>query len=368
MADPRVVKLARLLVGYCTRVQPGEKVVIGSSTIGLPLVREVFRETIRAGGLPYVTLSDETLTEILLKEGSDEQLRHVPEPRRLLGESYDVQISILAGQNTRYLSGVDQSRQVIARQASQELMATVMRRTAEGEYRWVATQFPTHAGAQDADMSLAEYEEFVYEACQLDSDDPVSQWEERNQWQQELVDWLAPRDRVVVKGTHIDLTLSVKGRPFINDAGHFNMPGGEIFTGPVEESVNGWIRFTYPAIYGGREVEGVELTFHEGKVVKATATKNQEYLLSVLDTDEGARYLGEWAIGTNRGINRFTRNILFDEKIGGTLHVAVGMGYPETGSRNRSAVHWDMICDLRDGAEITVDGDTFYSNGRFVGE
>ncbi len=247
-------------------------------------------------------------------------------------------------------------------------MATIMRRTAEGEMRWTLTQFPTHAAAQDADMSLSQYTDFVFKALHLDQEDSVSVWKEKSTRQQRLVDWLKGKDKLTIKGENIDLSLSIAGRTFINDDGHYNMPGGEIFTGPVEDSVNGWVRFTYPAIYGGREVSDVELFFEEGRITKATAKKNEEYLLSVLDTDAGARYLGEWAIGTNYGIDRFTRNILFDEKIGGTLHMAVGAGYPETGSVNKSGVHWDMICDLRDGAQIHVDGEKFYEAGNFLVE
>ena len=162
------------------------------------------------------------------------------------------------------------------------------------------------------------------------------------------------------------LTLSVEGRTFINSDGKHNMPSGEVFTGPVEDSANGWVRFTYPAVHGGREVEGIELAFEDGKVVKATAKKNEDYLLQMLDIDDGARYLGEFAIGTNFGIQKFTKNILFDEKIGGSFHMAVGAGYPDTGSQNKSAIHWDMICDMRDGGEIWVDGEQLYKDGAFV--
>jgi aminopeptidase len=215
-------------------------------------------------------------------------------------------------------------------------------------------------------MSLAAYEDFVYAATFADQPDPVACWQEVHDTQQRLVEWLRGKDKVVVRGPNVALTLSIAGRTFINSDGKRNMPSGEIFTGPVEESVNGWIRFTYPAIRGGREVEGVEFTFQEGKVVQARAAKNEEFLLSQLATDEGASYLGEFAIGTNYRIQRFTKSILYDEKIGGTIHVAVGAGYPETGSRNQSAVHWDFICDMRQESEIWVDGELFYRNGQFV--
>lgn len=214
-------------------------------------------------------------------------------------------------------------------------------------------------------MSLREYEDFVYSATYADQADPIKRWQDIYENQQRLVDWLKGKKDVVVRGPNADLKLSIEGRTFINCYGDKNMPDGEIFTGPVEDSVNGWIKFTYPAIEGGREVEGVELEFKDGKVVAARAQKNEDFLLSMLDSDAGARYLGEFAIGTNYGIQRFTKSILYDEKIGGSIHMAVGAGYPESGSRNESSIHWDFICDMRDNSEILVDGELFYKNGEF---
>jgi len=249
--------------------------------------------------------------------------------------------------------------------AFKELMEIFMQRSAAGKLRWNGTLFPTNAFAQEADMSLAEYEDFVYSACHADKDDPVAEWLKVSREQQHLVDWLKGKDKVRVQGPNVDLSLSIAGRTFINSDGKRNMPSGEIFTGPVEDSANGWVRFTYPVIVAGREISGIEITFENGKAVQATAEKNEEFLLSALDSDEGARFLGEFAVGTNYGIDRFTKNILYDEKIGGTFHMALGAGYPETGSKNKSALHWDMICDMRDGGQIWVDGELFYENGHF---
>ncbi len=215
-------------------------------------------------------------------------------------------------------------------------------------------------------MSLSDYEDFVYGACMPDLDDPVGYWREFSAWQQKIVDWLEAKEHVHVIGPDTDLELNVAGRTFVNSDGHHNMPSGEVFTGPVEDSVEGHVTFSYPAIHQGREVTGVQLWFEEGRVVRATARKNEPFLLETLDTDEGSRYLGEFAIGTNEGITRFTSQILFDEKIGGSFHVALGAGYPETGSKNESAIHWDMICDLREGGQIWVDGELLYENGKFV--
>ncbi len=304
--------------------------------------------------------------ELFFRYASDEQLEHVPEPIKLVMETYDGSIGINASENTKALSNVDPAKMVLQQRAQTELMQTFMRRSASGEFRWVGTLFPTNAHAQDADMSLSEYEDFVYSACMPDMDDPVGYWQRFSAWQQKIVDWFAGKERVRVIGPETELSLSIAGRTFINSDGKNNMPSGEVFTGPVEDSVEGHVCFSYPAIHQGREVEGVRLWFEKGKVVKASAEKNEDFLLQTLDTDDGSRYVGEFAIGTNKGITRFTRAILFDEKINGSFHMAVGAGFPETGSKNQSAIHWDMICDLRDGGEIWVDDELLYKNGEFA--
>lgn len=199
-----------------------------------------------------------------------------------------------------------------------------------------------------------------------DLHDPVGYWQRVAAQQDRIVKWLSSKQRVHVKAPGTDLRLSIAGRPFINCAGNFNLPDGEVFTAPVEDSVEGQVYFSYPAIYGGKEVAGVRLWFEQGKVVRASAEKNEEFLLATLNTDEGARRAGEFAIATNEGITRFTRQILFDEKIGGSFHLALGASYPESGGVNQSAIHWDMICDLRAGGEIWVDDQLLYKEGKFV--
>lgn len=366
MRDARVDKLAQTLVQYCTEVKPGDWVLIRGGVSALPLVEATVREVVRAGGHPTLNLEHDEISEILLREGREEQLTWLAPYEQMMAEQVDVRIGIYGASNTRALSGVDPKRQQVAQNARRQLSKIYRQRSAAGEHRWTLTQFPTPAYAQEADMSLADYEDFIYAATYADQDDPVACWRAVHETQQQLVDWLKGKEQVVVRGPNVDLTLSIAERTFINSDGKRNMPSGEIFTGPVEESVNGWIRFTYPAIRGGREVEGVEFEFKDGKVVNARAKKNEEFLISQLDSDAGARYLGEFAIGTNYQIQQFTKSILYDEKIGGTLHVAVGAGYPETGSRNESAVHWDFICDMRQGSEILVDGELFYRNGQFT--
>ena len=365
MADQRMEKLATTLVNYSVGVRPGDWVVINGHTLALPLVATVVREVLAAGGNPTVMLNDDEIDAALLTAASDEQLRWVSPFEQIIAETVDCTIGIRAAANTRSLSSIDPRKQQVRQNAQREAGAKRMQRAAAGSWRWTVTQYPCYAYAQEADMSLREYEAFVYAATFCDQPDPVARWNEVHTNQQRLVDWLAGKHNVVVRGPNIDLTLSIDGRTFINSDGHNNMPSGEIFTGPVEHSVNGWVRFSYPAIRGGREVEGVALEFQDGKVVNASASKNQDYLISQLDSDAGARYLGEFAFGANYGIKRFTKSILFDEKIGGTLHMAVGAGYPQTGSLNTSSVHWDFVCDMRENSEVLVDGELFYKNGEF---
>jgi aminopeptidase len=226
--------------------------------------------------------------------------------------------------------------------------------------------FPTNAHAQDAEMSLADYEDFVYRACLVNDGDPVERWTAVKEKQQLLIDWLGGKSEIHLTGPDTDLKVGIAGRSWINCYGDRNMPDGEIFTGPEETKVDGAVRFTFPAVLQGREVEDIRLWFEDGQVVRWSAAKNEDFLTKMLHTDEGACRLGEFAFGCNYGIQRFTKNILFDEKIGGTVHMAVGAGYPETGSQNQSAIHWDMICDLRHGGEVRVDGELFAKDGKYL--
>ncbi|MBI2831031.1 MAG: aminopeptidase [Chloroflexi bacterium] len=366
MADPRVEKMAQVMVDYSVAVRKGDRILIQGESVAEPLLKELYARVLQVGGYPMMMVSLPGIEEVFYRYASDEQLKYIHKPTELIMETYDVRISVLADTNTRSLSNVQPSKLVLCQQARTELMRTFMRRSASGEMRWTVGPFPTNALAQDAEMGLGEYEDFVYGACLPDMSDPVGYWQRFSARQQRIVDWLKGKEKVHVKGPETDLRLSVAGRPFINCDGRYNMPDGEVFTGPVEDSIEGTVYFSYPAIYSGREVTGVRLWFEKGKVVKATAEKNEDFLLKTLDTDAGSRFVGEFAIGTNEGITRFTREILFDEKIGGSFHMALGAGYPESGSKNESAIHWDMICDLRDGGEIRVDDQLFYRDGKFV--
>jgi aminopeptidase len=365
MPDPRVTKLAKVLVNYSVEVQKGQQVLIRTAPNADELTLAVYEEVIKAGGHPLVLNQVPGTNEIFFKYASDEQLDYVSPVIKNVLETFEASITIWTDHNTRKLSGVEPKRLSRSQKAQSALMKTSMKRAADNSYRWTLTIYPNNAMAQEADMSLPDYTEFVYGAGLLNEDDPVSLWREEAARQQKLIKWLDGRDQVVLKGSNVDVTLSIKDRVFAESAGTHNFPSGEIFTGPVEDSVYGWVRFKYPAIYQGQEITDIELWFENGKVVKEKASKNQELLTATLDTDEGARYLGEWGIGTNYGIQRFTKNMLFDEKIGGTIHFAVGAGYPETKSKNESGIHWDMLCDMNE-SEITVDGDLFYKDGKTI--
>jgi len=364
--DPRIEKLARVLVHYSLRIKPDDLFRITGPALATPLIAAAYKEGLAAGAHPFVRANLEGLEELYLKGASDGQLRFVSEVQRLETERVTASLGIWGEWNTREMTGVDPRRIALRREATRELQRRFLERAAAGELRWCGTQYPTNAEAQDAEMSLAEYEDFVFTAGLLDRDDPVAAWEQVRKEQDRIATFLGARKKLAVRGPDIDLELSVEGRKWINAAGESNFPDGEVFTGPVEDSANGRVRFNFPAIYDGREVDDVELLFENGKVVQARAAKGEEFLHAMLETDAGARYLGEFAFGTNYNIQRFTRNILFDEKIGGTLHMALGIGYPETGSKNTSGLHWDMICDLRNGAEVVADGAAIYRDGRFI--
>jgi aminopeptidase len=366
MTDPRIEKLADVLVNYSVAVRPGDKVAVRGSTLAAPLLEAIYSKALQAGGHPMVLPVLPGLEERFYRHASDEQLQHVPQPMKLIMETYDALIVVGGAANTKSLSNAAPAKMALSQRAQTEINRIFMRRSGTGELKWVGTLFPTDAFAQDAEMSLSEYEDFVYGACLPDLDDPIGYWKRFSTWQQRIVDWFKGKKEVRIIGPETDLRLSVAGRPFINCDAKKNMPDGEVFTSPVEGTVEGHVCYTYPAIYRGREVAGVRLWFEKGRVVRATAEKNEEFLLQTLDVDAGARGVGEFAIGTNKGVTRFMKQTLFDEKINGTFHMAVGASIPESGGKNESAVHWDMVCDLRGGGEIRVDGELLHENGKFV--
>jgi aminopeptidase len=364
--DQRAEALARILVHYSAGVGEGDVTLIQGESASEPLALAVYEEVVKIGGLPIVELIMEGQAAAYFKHAKDAQLDWVSPTAMWAAENADVRIRLMAEENTRALSGVEPELQTRRQAAAKPLMETMMRRTAAGQFRWSLTLFPTHAYAAEADMSLADYEDFFYRACLCDREDPVNAWREQSGETRRLAEWITGKEEIHIEGPGTDIKLNISGRTFVAADGRHNMPDGEFFTGPVEDSASGHVSFTYPAVYGGREVAGVKLRFEDGKIVDASAERNEDFLIKTLDTDPGARRLGELGIGTNYGIDRFTKEILLDEKIGGTVHLAVGMSYPETGGQNDSAVHWDMVCDLRRGGRITVDGEPLQVDGKFA--
>ncbi len=368
MSDIRYRKFAQILVDHSAKIKAGDQVAITATTAAEPVVRELYELTLERGGLPHILFDLPGQEESFFAHAPDETLEWVPRFNRIAFEEFDVLFKVRSETNTRALTNLDPARQARRNKALSVLLTAQMLRGADKSLRWMSTLFPTEAYAMEAGMGTEEYRDFFYRACHADeaTSDPVAHWQNIECEQRRMIEKIEGHDLVELRGPNVDLRLSIQGRKFKNACGINNLPDGEIYTGPVEDSVNGWVRFTYPAMNSGRIVEGIELKFEAGRVVEATAASNQEFLLQMLDSDAGARYLGEFAIGTNFEINRFTRSILLDEKIGGSFHMAVGAGYPETGSLNKSSIHWDMICDLRTDSEILVDGEVVYRNGQFI--
>ena len=367
MHDPRLEKLAEVLVSYSTTVRPNDLVRLSGPPVGRPLLAAVYRAVLKAGGHPHVEIVPDECAEIKLDLANEEQLRYEDPINLYTVEQINVSISLWGQDNTKALSGTDPKRQAIVSQARRRQLKRFLERAAAGQLRWVGTQFPCHAAAQDAQMSLDAYERFVFGAGLLDRDDPAAAWREISRRQQLVTDHLNGSQEIrftTPQGT--DLTLGLSGRKWINCDGHENFPDGEVFTGPIEDATEGVVCYSFPAVHGGREVDGIRLRFKAGRVVDASAARGEEFLMAMLDQDAGARTLGEIALGTNYSVGQYTKNTLFDEKIGGTFHAALGAAYPETGAKNESGLHWDMVCDLRQGGKVLVDGKLISENGRFL--
>jgi aminopeptidase len=366
MQDIRIERWAHTIVHYCLYVQAGETVAIRATPVASPLVEAVFRELLHVGAYPLPMIELESFEEMLLREGNDNQLSKPHPVLRMMAEEIDAQLSIGSKSNTRSMSGIDPARLAMRQRANKHVAGVLRKREQAKTYRWASTLYPTAAYAQDAEMSLHDFEEFVFDVCFLNDLDPIARWKEVSVQQQRLVDWLAGHKQVHILGDGTDLRLSIEGRVFINSDGKRNFPSGEFFTGPVEDSAEGVITFDVPASYGGHTIENVRLVFLEGKVVEESAMRGQDFLEQMLELDPGARFLGEFAFGNNARVNRAIRNTLFDEKMGGTVHLALGASYPETGGVNKSALHWDMVCDLRRKGEVWVDDVLFLKDGKIV--
>jgi aminopeptidase len=366
VADDRLERLAGVLVEYSTGVKEGDLVCIDTDPAAASLVQAIWRRVLEAGAHPHLRVDLDGAQELLLREGNDAQIDWITPQRRAEVERADVRIAIEADVNTRANTTVDPERLARAERAREPLRRIHFRRASSGELRAVITLFPTNGTAQEANMSLGEYEDFVFRAGLLDRADPVAEWVALGATFTDIGAWLGQRRTIRVVSDGTDLTLGVGGRTWIPCDGKENFPDGEIFTGPVESEVDGAVRFTYPGTYAGRRLSGIELEFREGKVVRASADEGEELLLRMLELDDGARQVGEFAFGLNEAITEFTGHTLFDEKIGGTMHLALGASYPESGGAVQSALHWDLVCDLRAGSEVYADGEVVYRDGRFL--
>ncbi|MDD4504710.1 MAG: aminopeptidase [Clostridiaceae bacterium] len=366
MVDERLNKMAKVLVDYSLSIKEGDSFLIKGHEITIPLIKEVYKEALLRGAHPDVKVIVEGLQEILYKYGNDEQIKYVSPVVKCSTEKYNAVLRIGGSHHSKPLLNIDPAKIRSLEASRRKAGATEQKRIMKGSLRWSITHFPTDAGAMEANMSTSEYEDFVFSACFVDKDNPIAEWKKLKENQQKIVEFLMKKNHIRIVATDTDLSLRVGGRTWVNSCGTTNLPSGEVFTGPVEDSLNGHIRYTYPAIKSGTQIENIGITFENGRVVKAEAEHGEEFLNAMVNLDAGSCYAGEFAFGTNYGIKLFTNNMLYDEKIGGTIHIALGAAYPSTGSKNESALHWDMLCDMREGGEVYADGELIYKNGKFI--
>jgi aminopeptidase len=368
VTDPRVERLGSLIVDYSLALKEGQVVRIDTLEVGAPLALACYRAALEAGAHPYTNVGLPGLGEELLHRGSEEQVTYISPIQWEEIEQIDALVTIWSEVNTRSLSRVDPDRHAQHIAANRKLSNRRWERISKGEMSWCGTLFPTNGHAQEAEMSLAEYEDFVFAACHVHEEDPASHWRAVSAGLAARAAELGGVRELRIVGPDTDLRLGVDGRSWLAADGRYNMPDGEVFTSPIETETEGEIRYTFPAVYHAREVEDIRLRFEQGRVVDGEASRGNDYLQSLLDMDAGARVLGEVAFGLNYEIDRFTRNILFDEKIGGTMHLALGSGFQQAGGQNTSGLHWDMICDLREEGEVYADGELIWKNGHFLAE
>ncbi len=369
MINPMYEKYAQLVVNYSLNIKKGERIIIDSSAVAEEFTRAIYVEVLKAGAHPYLDIGIEGLDELLYKYGSEEQLSYFDNVHTYIYKEFDCLILIKAEYNTRKLSLID-PKKIAKRRGSEkrkEWMKIVWERESKSEFRVCGfLPVPCNSLAQEANMDLYSYIDFVSKAIFLDKENPIQEWKNMEISLEKYVNYINKFDKIQVLGEETDLEFSVKGREWLSSCGHYNLPDGEIYTGPVEDSVNGKIKFTYPGIYLGNEIENIYLEFKDGIVTTASAQKGEELLDEILKI-ENANRMGEFAIGVNYGITQFTKNMIFDEKIGGTLHCALGNGLKRTGSRNESAIHWDLLKDMKiPGSKILADGELVYKEGNLV--
>ncbi|HPR42589.1 MAG TPA: aminopeptidase [Candidatus Methanofastidiosa archaeon] len=359
-------RLAKVLVNYSIGVKPGMNVGIVGITETEPVMMEVYKEVLKAGAYPSLMPQFSHASEVFYAYANEEQIGKTDPLFEFIAKNYDALISVWADVNTKALTNVPPEKLAKKQMAGKPIRDILNEREKNGEYQWVLTGYPTDARAQDAGMSLMEYEDFIFKAALLDKDDPVAEWKKISKGQEKIKLWLDKTKELRYVGLDTDLTFSTRGRKWVNCDGKKNFPDGEVFTCPVEDSGNGTIRFTYPLIYMGNEIEDVSLTFKDGEVKEFSAKKGEPLLRKLLESEEGARRVGEAAIGTNYGVSRFTKNMLYDEKIGGTIHLALGFSADPTIGKNKAPIHLDILKDMRDGGKIYADDELFYENGKFI--
>jgi len=358
-------KYANLLVNYSLKLKKNDRLLILSSYLAEPLVKEVYKEAIKKGALPETMIKLNGLDKIFYDHADSEQLNHTSQLYKYAVDNFEAILNIISPFNLKELESTDPEKKKTVNIAMTDVKKTFLKRASTKDLRWTLCVFPTDSAAQESKMSLSEYENFVYKACFLDKEDPIKEWQNLHKFQESIVTHLNKCKKVQYKSSDLDITFSTEGRKWINSSGTNNMPSGEVFTSPVENSVNGHVRYSYPGIFLGQEIEDISLEVKDGEVIKWNAKKGQKLLDQVFEIPN-SKYFGEVAVGTNKLIDKFTRNMLFDEKIGGTIHMALGASYPETGGKNECSIHWDLLADMSNGGEIYADGELVYKNGEFI--
>jgi aminopeptidase len=371
MRDPKLNKWAELLINYSINAEKHHSVLIQGDIGALPLIEACYEECVKVGAYPECLLNHDRLNEYFLKNASQEQLLLSPQLKKYAVEKFDRFLFIYAPSNLQALTNISLERHAYSSKANQPIQKIILDRKARGEIRWCRTHYPTISAAQNAQMGTAEFEDFVFRAGFLDHENPIQSWKALGTAHQRAIEYLSNKKELHFKNSNgTDLQVNISGMKWVNLCGTINFPDGEIYTGPnlsaSDGGVNGIVKYDFATVYRGVEVDGIELTFERGAVIKAQASKNEAFLLHMIEQDAGAKYVGEIALGTNYYVSTGVKDILFDEKIGGTFHTALGMGYPETGNTNQSALHWDLVCDLRNNGVIYVDREKIFENGKYL--
>lgn len=354
MFDSRVLKLANILVNHSLEVKEGERVLINGPVEASPLIKEIYRNVLQSGGVPITDISIQGLQKIFFEESNEKQLSDI-EIYEMVYKKVDALIAINAPVNTKELSNIDPKKMQIYQKSFQPIMEYMMK----GNVKWVGSIFPTNSLAQDAEMSLEDYEDFVFSATNID-------YTQLKKMMDNTVKYFNQAKKVRIVGNETDITVDIEGRKALVSEGKHNVPDGEFFFTPNHLLTEGIIYYEWPATIFGREVQGIRLTFEKGKIVKYSAEKGENFLEQIMNMDSGSRYLGELGVGTNPNITKPTKNILFDEKIGGSVHLAIGNAYEAAGKGNVSAIHWDMVKNLKDNGEIYLDNKLAFKNGTWL--